>query len=75
MFSSVLPISQIEGDNRNLTFRTMNLAELAEEIVQLVEVAAEEQDFRIRMRGQEGWSSPVAGIFWSMRLPHVIDNI
>lgn len=32
----------------------MNLAELAEEIVQLVEVAAEERDCRIRMRGQEG---------------------
>jgi signal transduction histidine kinase len=75
MFSSVLPISQIEGDNRNLTFRTVNLAELAEEVVKLFEVAAEERDCRIRMRGQERVVVTCGRHLLAMRLPHVIDNI
>ena len=51
--SSLLRISQIEGDNRNLTFCTVNLAELADDVVELFEAAAEERGCRMRMCGQE----------------------
>jgi signal transduction histidine kinase len=53
MFSSLLRISQIEGNNRGLAFRTVNLAEIANDIVDLFDAAAEERGCRIKMRGQE----------------------
>jgi len=53
MFSSLLRISQIESNNRSLAFRTVNLAEIAADVVELFDAAAEERGCRIKMRGQE----------------------
>jgi signal transduction histidine kinase len=52
MFSSLLPISQIEG-NRSLAFRSVNLAEIADDIVELLDTAAEERGCRFKMCRQE----------------------
>jgi signal transduction histidine kinase len=53
MFSSLLRISQIEGNNRSLAFRTVNLAEIADDVVDLFDAAAEERGCRIKMSRQE----------------------
>jgi signal transduction histidine kinase len=53
MFSSLLRISQIEGNNRGLAFRSVNLAEVADDVVELFDAAAEERGCRINMCRQE----------------------
>jgi signal transduction histidine kinase len=53
MFSSLLRISQIEGNNRSLAFRSVNLAEIADDVVELFDAAAEERGCRIKMCAQE----------------------
>ena len=53
MFSSLLRISQIEGNNRSPTFRTVNLADIADDVVDLFDAAAEERGCRIKMSRQE----------------------
>jgi signal transduction histidine kinase len=42
MFSSLTRISQIEAKDRTAAFRTVNLAEIASEVVELFDAAAEE---------------------------------
>jgi signal transduction histidine kinase len=53
MFSSLLRISQIEGNNRSAAFRAVNLAEIAGDVVELFDAAAEELGARIETRTQE----------------------
>ena len=53
MFSSLLRISQIEGNNRSLAFRSVNLAEIADDVVELFDAVAEERGCRINMCRQE----------------------
>jgi signal transduction histidine kinase len=43
MFSSLTRISQIEAGNRTSSFRTVNLAKIASEVVELFDAAAEEK--------------------------------
>jgi signal transduction histidine kinase len=43
MFSSLMRISQIETTDRTAAFRTVNLAEIASEVVELFDAAAEDQ--------------------------------
>jgi signal transduction histidine kinase len=43
MFASLTRISQIEGSDRTAAFRTVNLAEIAREVVELFDAAAEDE--------------------------------
>jgi signal transduction histidine kinase len=52
IFSSLLRISQIEGNNRSLAFRSVNLAEIVDDVVELFDAAAEEWGCRINMRSR-----------------------
>ncbi|HML08366.1 MAG TPA: HAMP domain-containing sensor histidine kinase [Xanthobacteraceae bacterium] len=49
MFSSLTRISQIEGTKRTAAFRTVNLAEIASEVVELFDAAAEDKGGRIEV--------------------------
>jgi len=53
MFSSLLRITQIEGNNRSAAFCTVNLVEIAGDVVELFDAAAEELGGRIKMHGQD----------------------
>jgi len=53
MFSSLLRITQIEGNNRSAAFCTVNLAEIAGDVVELFGAAAEELGGRIKMHSQD----------------------
>ena len=53
MFSSLLRIAQIEGNSRSDAFCTVNLAEIAGDVVELFDAAAEEVGGRIKMQSQE----------------------
>jgi signal transduction histidine kinase len=53
MFSSLLRITQIEGNNRSAAFCTVNLAEIAGDVVELFDAAAEELGGRIKMHSQD----------------------
>jgi signal transduction histidine kinase len=53
MFSSLLRITQIEVNNRSAGFCTVNLAEIAADVVELFDAAAEELGARIKMHSQE----------------------
>jgi signal transduction histidine kinase len=50
MFTSLLRISQIEGDNRRAGFRTVNLVRVVSEVVELYDAAAEAIGGRIDLR-------------------------
>ena len=49
MFSSLTRISQIEAANRTAAFRTVDLAEVAAEVVELFDAAAEDKGGHIRV--------------------------
>lgn len=51
MFSSLTRISQIETSDRTAAFRTVNLAEIAREVVELFDAAAEEKGSRLGVSG------------------------
>jgi signal transduction histidine kinase len=53
MFSSLLRITQIEGNNRSAGFCAVNLAEIAGDVVELFDAAAEELGGRIKIQSQE----------------------
>jgi signal transduction histidine kinase len=53
MFSALTRISQIEAANRTAAFRTVNLAELAGEVVELFDAAAEDKGGHIEVRDGE----------------------
>jgi signal transduction histidine kinase len=53
MFSSLLRIAQIEGNSRSDAFCTVNLAEIAGDVVELFDAAAEELGGRIKIQSQE----------------------
>jgi signal transduction histidine kinase len=53
MFSSLLRITQIEGNNRSAAFCTVNLGDIAGDVVELFDAAAEELGGRIKMRSQD----------------------
>ena len=52
MFASLTRISQIEANDRTAAFRTVNLAEIAAEVVELFDAAAEDKGGHIRGRGR-----------------------
>jgi signal transduction histidine kinase len=51
IFSSLTRISQIEATDRTAAFRTINLAEIAHEVVELYDAAAEEKSGQINTVG------------------------
>lgn len=54
IFSSLLRISQIEAGARTAAFRTLDLAEIAREVVELFDAAAEEKGLRLALVADEG---------------------
>ena len=52
-FSSLLRISQIESSDRRAAFRTVDLAEIAREVVELFDAAAEEKGAHLKTVGDE----------------------
>jgi len=52
MFSSLTRISQIETSNRTAAFRTVDLVEVAEAVVELFDAAAETKDVRLEVTGE-----------------------
>jgi signal transduction histidine kinase len=53
MFSSLTRISQIEADNRRAAFRTVNLGEIATEVAELFDAAAEGKGGRVEVFGDK----------------------
>ena len=53
MFSSLMRISQIETTDRTAAFRTVNLAEIASEVVELFDAAAEDKRGRLNIVAKE----------------------
>jgi signal transduction histidine kinase len=51
MFASLTRISQIETSDRTAAFRTVNLADIAREVVELFDAAAEDKGCRLRVVG------------------------
>jgi signal transduction histidine kinase len=59
MFSSLTRISQIEANDRTAAFRTVDLAEIAREVVELFDAAAEDKGGHLDAAGDE--RVPVTG--------------
>jgi signal transduction histidine kinase len=53
MFASLTRISQIEASDRTAAFRSVNLAEIAREVVELFDAAAEDRGVRLIVRAEE----------------------
>jgi signal transduction histidine kinase len=53
MFASLTRISQIETSDRTAAFRTVNLAEIAREVVELFDAAAEDAGVRLAAEGDK----------------------
>src|SRR5262249_16718124 len=53
MFSALTRISQIESSDRRSAFRSVDLTEMASEVVELFDAAAEEKGGRLRLVGSE----------------------
>lgn len=53
MFASLTRISQIETNDRTAAFRSVNLAEIAREVVELFDAAAEDKGVRLTATGGE----------------------
>jgi signal transduction histidine kinase len=53
MFTSLTRISQIEASDRTAAFRSVNLAEIAREVVELFDAAAEDKGVRLTVTGEE----------------------
>ena len=53
MFASLTRISQIETSDRTAAFRTVDLAEIAHEVVELFDAAAEDKGVRLATAGEE----------------------
>jgi signal transduction histidine kinase len=53
MFASLTRISQIEASDRTAAFRSVNLAEIAREVVELFDAAAEDKGVRLTTTGGE----------------------
>jgi signal transduction histidine kinase len=53
MFASLTRISQIETSDRTAAFRSVNLAEIAREVVELFDAAAEDKGVRLTTTGDE----------------------
>ena len=53
MFASLTRISQIEASDRTAAFRGVNLAEVAREVVELFDAAAEDRGVRLTATGDE----------------------
>ncbi len=53
MFASLLRISQIEAHDRTTAFGTVNLVEIAREVVELFDAAAEERGGHLKAAGDE----------------------
>jgi signal transduction histidine kinase len=54
MFSSLTRISQIEAGDRTSAFRTVSLAKIASEVVELFDAAAEDKRGRLNVVGDQG---------------------
>ena len=52
MFSSLIRISQIEASTRTEAFQSVNLADIAKEVVELFDAAAEEAGLKLRVVGE-----------------------
>jgi signal transduction histidine kinase len=59
MFASLTRIAQIETGERTAAFRAVNLAEIAREVVELCDAAAEDRGVRLTVEGDE--CVPVTG--------------
>ena len=59
IFSSLMRISQIEGNDRAAAFRSVNLAEIASEVVELFDAAAEDKGVHLVTIGDQ--QVPVKG--------------
>jgi signal transduction histidine kinase len=53
MFASLMRISQIEANDRTAAFRTVNLAEIASDVVELFDAAAEEKGGHLSAVGDQ----------------------
>jgi len=53
MFASLMRISQIEGNDRKAAFRAVNLTNVAREVAELFDAAAEEKGGRLNVVGDE----------------------
>lgn len=53
MFASLMRISQIEANDRTAAFPIVNLSEIASEVVELFDAAAEERDGRLNAVGDQ----------------------
>jgi len=53
MFTSLMRISQIETSDRRVAFRTVNLTEIASEVVELFDAAAEERGDHLNLVGDQ----------------------
>jgi len=53
IFSSLMRISQIEASDRTAGFRTVNLAEIAQDVVELFDAAAEHKNVRLAVTCDE----------------------
>jgi signal transduction histidine kinase len=53
IFSSLMRISQIEAGARTAAFRTLNLAEIGREVVELFDAAAEDKGLNLAIAGDE----------------------
>ena len=53
MFASLTRISQIETSDRTAAFRSVNLAEIAREVVELFDAAAEDRGVRLTATGEQ----------------------
>ena len=53
MFASLTRISQIETSDRTAAFRAVNLAEIAREVVELFDAAAEDKGMRLTAKAEE----------------------
>jgi signal transduction histidine kinase len=53
MFSAITRVSQIEASDRTDALRTVNLAEIASEVVELFDAAAEENGSQLKLMGNQ----------------------
>src|SRR5256885_2607312 len=53
IFSSLTRISQIEASGRKVAFRSVDLAEIANKVVELFDAAAEDRRGRLRITGDQ----------------------
>jgi signal transduction histidine kinase len=74
MFSSVTRISQIEATNQTVAFRTVNLGEIATEVAELFDAAAEGKGGRVEVLGDKAVRVGADRDLLFDALSNVVDN-